>query len=112
MTLVLNAEKFNYALLENEGSGFKIAIHDHRDKPIMEFSSFYLQSGMVTQIAVSPSITYTSKSAIKALEPTKRNCYEEHEANLTYFPYAYGYRYGMDNCLMNEAIESIVLECG
>ncbi len=33
------------------------------------------------------------------------------EANLTYFPWNYGYYYDMNNCLLDDAIMQIYWEC-
>lgn len=111
LSMILNAEKFDNAPFDADGSGFKVAIHDHRDMPIMEHLGTYIPTGMVTQLAVFPSITYTSQDALDGLEPSKRNCYREFEANLTFFPHEYGFRYGMDNCLVNEVLVDVIWEC-
>ena len=111
MSLLLDAEKFNYAYHRAGGSGFKIAIQDHRDKPIVEHTSLFVHTGSETQIAVSPSLTYTTEAAINAFDPVDRKCLQEFEANLTYFPYHEGYRYEMNNCLLHEAIKKIIWDC-
>ena len=112
MAILLNAENFNYAYHRASGSGFKIAIQDHRDKPIMGNSAIFVRAGTETLIAVAPTITYTTKNAIEAMTPVERKCYTDSEANLTYFPYTSGYGYSMSNCLFNEAITKIAWDCG
>lgn len=111
MTILLDAEKFNYAFYGAHGSGFKIAIQDHRDKPVMEHSAIFVHTGTETQIAVTPSVTYTTEDAIKAFKPQDRKCYDDSEINLNYFSYEDGYRYSMDNCLFNQAVEKILQKC-
>lgn len=111
MTIILDAEKFNYAFFRAGGSGFKIAIQDHRDKPIMEHSAIFVLTGTETQLAVAPSLTYTTTDAIEAFNPLERKCYRDFEVNLTYFPYEDGYRYDMGNCMFHEAIKLIIWEC-
>jgi hypothetical protein len=44
----------------------------------MEHSSMFVHTGTETQIAVFPSITYTTESAISAFNPPDRQCYQVH----------------------------------
>ena len=41
----------------------------------------------------------------------ERNCYNNGEVNLTYLSYSIGYRYEMDNCLIDQAIRDIIWNC-
>ena len=50
LNIVLNAEEFNYAGLFSNSEGFKIALHNHLDKPIIQFSSDLLHPGTETQV--------------------------------------------------------------
>ena len=50
LDIVLNLEQFNHAGLIPRGEGFKIALHHHLDKPIIEFSSDLLHPGTETQV--------------------------------------------------------------
>ena len=42
--------------------------------------------------------------AIGSLTHQERGCYTDSEVNLTYLFYDKGYRYEMNNCLINEGI--------
>ena len=103
MSFLLDAEQFNYGYQEEYGVGFKMALHDHRDKPMFTLTSELINVGTITQINVKPEITYTSKSAIEMFAPNERECYDKDEANLTYLDFERGFRYAMNNCLIDQA---------
>ena len=111
MSFLLDAEQFNYGYQEEYGVGFKMALHDHRDKPMLKLSSELINVGTITQINVKPEITYTTKSAIEMFAPDERECYDTNEANLTYLEYDRGFRYSMDNCLIDRVIHEIIWTC-
>ena len=111
LDLLLHAEQFNYAFYKTHGAGFKLALHDHRDKAFMQFSAKLIQMGSETQINIKPSIVYTSKDAIKKFDSHERGCYDEGEANMTYLDYHHGFRYEMNNCLIDEGIKDIIWNC-
>ena len=80
--------------------------------PLTRLNSFNIAPGSENQIAVTPSITTTSKNAIRRLTPEERDCYTDDEISLQYLPTKDGYRYGMDNCLYVSAFENILSQCG
>ena len=43
-----------------EGEGYKIAIHNHMDQPIMSLSDIDLSPGFVTQLSVTPTLHETT----------------------------------------------------
>ena len=49
--------KFNLVIL---GEGYKIAIHNHMDQPIMSLSDIDLSPGFVTQLSVTPTLHETT----------------------------------------------------
>ena len=65
LDLVLDAEQFNYAYHQANSAGFKIALHHHADKPMIQFSSQLINTATETQITLKPSISYTTDDAIK-----------------------------------------------
>ena len=111
LDLVLDAEQFNYAYFQANSAGFKIALHHHADKPMIQFSSQLINSGTETQINVKPTITYTTDDAVDTFSPTERNCYADFETNLTYLRYVDGYHYEMNNCLIDQGIRDIIWNC-
>ena len=111
LDLVIDAEQFNYAYHQSNSAGFKVSLHDHRDLPIMQFSSQLIFPGFETQINLKPTITNTTEEAISFLSPTERQCYAEGEANLTYLTNDFGYRYEMNNCLIDQGIRDIIWNC-
>lgn len=60
---------------------------------------------------MKPTITYLTKDAISTFIPEERDCYGKREVNLTYLAYEFGYRYGMNNCLIDKEISEIIWNC-
>ena len=77
----------------------------------MQFSSQLIFPGFETQINLKPTITNTTEEAISFLSPTERQCYAEGEANLTYLTNDFGYRYEMNNCLIDQGTRDIIWNC-
>ena len=75
----------------------------------MKFSSDLINPGTETQINLKPVISYTSSYLQSNFPPEKRDCYIDGEANLTYLHYNDGYRYEMNNCLI-DACRKIIAE--
>ena len=111
LDVVIDAEQFNYAYHQSNAAGFKISLHHHLDLPMTQFSSQLIFTGVETQINLKPTITNTTEEAISFLSPTERQCYAEGEANLTYLPNKDGYRYEMNNCLIDQGIRDIIWHC-
>ena len=111
LDLVLDAEQFNYAFYESNAAGFKISLHHHLDKPMIEFSSQLINIGTETQITLKPSVSYTTADAISRFKPEERGCFVEGEVNLTYLTYADGYRYESNNCVIDQGIRDIIWNC-
>ena len=68
LDIILDAEQFNYGFnhqnIDSNGVGFKLTLHDHRDKPMIQFSSQLIHTGTETQIDINPVVTYTTDSAV------------------------------------------------
>ena len=112
LQLLLNAQEFNYGHIPaSDGVGFKVALHHHADKPMMQFSSQLINAGTETQINVNPTVIHTTDHALSRLKPEERGCYAKGEVNLTFLPYTSGYKYSMNNCIINEVIAYILWEC-
>ena len=109
--IILDAEQFNYAYYHANAAGFKIAMHHHLDKPMIQFSSQLIFTGTETQINLKPVVSNTTEEAIYRFGPEDRGCYTQNEQNLTYLRYEFGYRYEMNNCLINEGIRDIIWNC-
>ena len=112
MSVLLNVEQWNYGYNPGKGAGFRVALMDPRDKPMMQFSSLYVQGGAEMQINIKPTVTYTTQEAIDKFDPINRNCYVEGENELILLPWIHGFRYQMDNCLANQGMVKIYWECG
>ena len=109
--VVIDAEQFNYAYHHSNSAGFKIAMHHHLDKPMIQFSSQLIFPGSETQINLKPIISETTDAAISLFDPVERKCYADGEANLTYLKYDDGFRYEMNNCLIDQGIKDIIWNC-
>ena len=77
----------------------------------MQFSSKLIMMGAETLINTKPQIVDTSEEAIKLFDPEQRGCYAEREANMTYLIHSNGFRYEMNNCLIDEGIRDIIWNC-
>ena len=111
LDMILDAEQFNYAYYHSNAAGFKIALHHHLDKPMMQFSSQLINTGTETQVNLKPTISYTTEDAIATFSPNERGCYVESEVNLTYLTHETGFRYEMNNCLIDGGIRDIIWNC-
>ena len=67
--------------------------------------------GSETQINVKPSIVYTTQSAIETFSPDERDCYADGEVNMNYLDHHRGFRYQINNCLIDEGIRDIIWNC-
>ena len=72
---------------------------------------FHVQMGSETQINVKPSIVYTTQSAIETFSPDERDCYADGEVSMNYLDYYRGFRYQINNCLIDEGIRDIIWNC-
>ena len=110
LSMLLDAETFDYTFHLKAGEGFKIAVHHHLDQPIMSIKELDISPGSVFQIAVTPTLMSTTDEAKERFSPRERGCYVEGELPLKYLPSNF-YRYEMSNCLFEAAYENILKEC-
>lgn len=110
LSMLLDAETFDYTFHLKAGEGFKIAVHHHLDQPIMSIKELDISPGSVFQIAVTPTLMSTTPEAIERFSPLERGCYKEGELPLKYLPSMF-YRYEMSNCLFEAAYERVLEEC-
>ena len=112
LEIIVDAEQFNHAQYSKSiGSGFLISLHHHLDKPMMKFSSKLIYTGTATMVNLKPTISYTTDEAIRTFRPHERGCYTDGEANLTYLSYKDGYRYQINNCLIDQLMRDIIWHC-
>ena len=83
----------------------------HLDIPLIRQTSFHIAPGTENQIAVTPTVTHTTDSALNRFNPEERDCYKEDEISLKYLPRSNGYRYGIGNCLFESSFEHILEKC-
>ena len=95
-------------------AGFRISLHGHNVKPVMQFSSQLIYPGTESMINVKPTISYTTKNAISTFSPNERGCYVDEEIELNFLTkrfHGLGYRFEMNNCLIDEGIRDIIWKC-
>ena len=63
------------------------------------------------QINLKPTISKTTDEAIKQFTPKIRHCYSGGEAKLTHLILGDGYRYELNNCVLDEKIKEIIWNC-
>ena len=100
----------DYAYFSRGAKGFRIAITDSRDKPIVEQNGFLVAPGSETLIAMVPTILSTTVEALE-FKPEDRNCYTNDEVDLKYFTRLQGFQYSMQNCLYESVLENILDRC-
>ena len=83
----------------------------HKDLAMMQFGSVLLHSGTETQMNIKPTVSYATKAAISKFTPEERDCYAEGEVNMTYLHYSDGFRYELNNCIINEGVRDIIWNC-
>lgn len=111
LSLLLDAEVYDYAFSPQKGEGFKLAIHSHMDQPIMALSDIDLSPGFVTQLSVTPILRDTTDQAKWRFSPEERGCYFDGEMMFKYLPSSL-YRYGLSNCLFAATYDQILDQCG
>ena len=109
--LVLDVEQWNYAYYDADAAGFQISLHHHADKPMIQFLSQLINPGMKSLTNLKPSVNYTTDAAISRFYPEDRMCYNEGEVNLKYLTYVDGFRYNMNNCLIDQGMHDIIWNC-
>ena len=109
--ILFDIEHFNYGFSHGNGHGLRISLADHRDKPMMQFSSHLLEGGTKTQMIIKPTITNTTQDGIDKFDPVDRKCYIEGEHKMPNLLYEYGYRYEISNCLFDKGLRKIFDEC-
>ena len=56
LSMLLDAETFDYTFHLKAGEGFKIAVHHHLDQPIMSIKELDISPGSVFQVKTFPGI--------------------------------------------------------
>ena len=95
LDILLDVEQFNYAFRQANAAGFRISLHGHNVKPVMQFSSQLIYPGTESMINVKPTISYTTKNAISTFSPNERGCYIDDEIELNFLTkkfHGLGYR--------------------
>ena len=110
LMVTVDLESFDHAIIW-DSMGFKVGLVDPQDKILLRNDGFNIRPGVLTEVAIMPTITNTSLDAIEKFDPLERDCYTEDEYKLKYFTLEHGFRYSMRNCLYNVLLQKIVDEC-
>jgi len=102
--LILDLENFNFAYHRESSQGLRVTVHDHRSKPIVGHESVLVAAGRETLISAMPVVSSTTEDAIQSLDPARRDCYTDEEAQLRFFEWEMGYFYNLNNCFLNYAL--------
>ena len=89
LTVLLDAETFDYTFHLRAGEGFKLSVHHHLDQPIMSIKEIDISVGSESQVAVATSLTTTTDDARNRFNPLERGCYFQGELSLKYLPTKY-----------------------
>ena len=110
LTLLLDAEIFDYTFHRHVSEGFKIAVEHHLNQPLMSMNELDITPGLETQVAVTPVLYSTTDAARRRFTPEERGCYFEDELTLSYLPTEL-YRYDISNCLFEATYEKVLEIC-
>ena len=99
LTVMLDAESYDFVQNEGRGIGFKVAASHPLDMPIIQGDSVDIKPGYLTKLGVSTSLTGITKTAFSRFGPYERKCWDSREVELQYLPYDEGYHYSISNCL-------------
>ena len=111
LTLMLDAESYDYVQNEGRGIGFKVAVSHPLDMPIIQGGSVDIKPGYLTKLGVSTSITGITKTAFSRFGPDERKCWDSGEIELQYLPYYEGYHYSISNCLFVASVQRAEAKC-
>ena len=111
LKVMVDVENYDYAFFERGAKGFRVAIADGRDKPVINQNGFYVSPGSETLVAMTPTILNTTQEAMERFRPKDRNCYTDEEFKFKHLKYDKGFRYSMRNCLYESALEVILSNC-
>ena len=109
--LLLDVESFDYNGAQVSYEGFHVVVGSYHDQAIVNQRAIQIAPGTVSQIALTPSLSSITNSALSRFSPKKRQCYAEDEIGLTYFPLSRGYMYSMDNCIFEATVQKVVRRC-
>ena len=71
LTLLLDAEVFDYTFHRHVSEGFKIAVEHHLNQPLMSMNELDITPGYETQVAVTPVLYSTTVAARSRFSPGK-----------------------------------------
>ncbi len=63
LTLLLDAETYDYSYHHTSTEGFKVAVQHHLDQPLMSIMELDIAPGFESQIAVTPVLYDTTQAA-------------------------------------------------
>ena len=109
--LLLDVESFDYNGAEVSYEGFHVVVGSYHDQAIINQRAIQITPGTVTQIALTPSLSSITDRALSRFSPRIRQCYNNKEIELTYFPRRRGYMYSLDNCIFESTVNQVHEDC-
>ena len=76
-----------------------------------QFGSVLLNPGTETIMNLKTTVSYATDGAISKFSPEPRGCYADGEMNMTFLHYMDGFRYEINNCIVNEGIRDVIWNC-
>ena len=111
LTLILDAEGFDYASSESGTEGFFLSMLHQLDIPIMRNTGINVEVGQTNNIVVIPTLMSTTKGAKSRFNPEERQCYFEDEIALKHLPHENSFRYDISNCFFEATLQEIESQC-
>ena len=86
LSLLLDAETYDYGDGSSNGEGFKIAVVHPLDLGVMESMAINVDIGTVTNVGVSTTLINITSDAVTSFNPYERKCWMQNEIALRHFP--------------------------
>ena len=93
LSLLMDAETFDYGDGSSTGVGFKIAVVYPTDIGVIESTAISVDIGQVTQVGVSTTLTGIDDDAVSSIDPNRRKCWMQEEIELQHYPKSDDFRF-------------------
>ena len=110
VTLLLDAEVYDYTALYQKSIGFQLGISHPFDVSLASSSGCFLQPGKQVLVAVKASVIETEKEIRQRFDYNSTKCHFDDEVELDHFPRA-SFRYSMNNCMLESYVQKVEELC-
>ena len=109
VTLLLDAEVYDYTFIHQKSIGFQLGINHPFDVALASSSGCFIQPGKQVFVAVTASAVETSKKIRQRFNYNGTKCHFDGEVELDHFPSKC--RYSMNNCMLESYVQQVEEFC-